>query len=354
MDAEDHWMQSRCALPAESDISPSLLGSIAALAVAGDDPAAARPPGRGRDRGLSDRLDRVWIWLAGAAFAGSLVPSAPRLALGARRAAAASTTRPDAAARYGTGIARQRPRAGAARNRRRASLSSPASLPNDGRHLDGRRGRRPRSARVRGSGSLRAHPGARHRRAPAWPIAHCCSAARRGRAWRPARARDRAREHRVRAPPRRVPRPRPLPASLPRRCIGWIGARDGARIAAATAIAARFRSRPAARSQRCCSFPRSSSPACCPLTPGNVGVASAAVALRAQGARRRRGRSPCRPGSPSAPSRRSTTLAFGCRQPALPRRRSAGAVRLARPRRRAMGCLALAAAFGVTVIFPVV
>ena len=89
-----------------------------------------------------------------------------------------------------------------------------------------------------------------------------------------------------------------------------------------------------------------------PLTPGNVGVASAAVAfaLNAQGV-----------GSDVALSagiafgavETLTTLALGCgafsTSPAAGRMSAAGS-----PPRLPHGCFALAAAFGVTVIFPLV
>ena len=124
------------------------------------------------------------------------------------------------------------------------------------------------------------------------------------------------------------------------------------RIAAATAIAAAFGvDKPLVAALLI--IPALDLAGILPLTPGNVGVASAAVAfaLKAHGV-----------GSEVALSagiafgavETLTTLALGCGKPLY----FAGArtdIRRWQPLRLAScGCFALAAAFGVTVIFPLV
>lgn len=134
--------------------------------------------------------------------------------------------------------------------------------------------------------------------------------------------------------------------------VGWVGLAMGARVVAAAGIAAAFGvSKPLAAALLI--IPALDLAGILPLTPGNVGVSSAAVAfaLSAHGVGMDVAVSA---GIAFGAVETLTTLAFGCgsllyfagRRPDARRWQSAAAA--------ATGCFVLGAAFGATVLFPLV
>ena len=323
------------------------VGSIAVLLVLAFSPQLLGDRVAAGFDGLSD-ASAAWIWLAATAFAASLVTSAGGWSSALTRCGG-TTTRPDTAARYCTGSlvnALAPARIGTAV---RFALFA-RTLPNEGRIWT-----------VGGiAGSLSAVRalwlalvlalGSASGVLPRWPIALLLLAVAiaAGVAWRARDSRPGTRfAHALDV--FRVLGRCPRAAG---QIVGWVGLAMATRIAAATFIAAAFGiERPLAAALLI--IPALDLAGILPLTPGNVGVSSAAVAfaLKAHGA-----------GSDVAVSagiafgavETLTTLALGTGSLLY----FAGARADARRWRPALvaatGCLALGVAFGATVIVPLV
>lgn len=312
-------------------LSPQLLGGLVADGMAGLDDAS---PG--------------WLWLAALAFAGSLVASACSWELALSRCGGA-TSRPDAAARYCTGslVNAVAP----------ARIGTAVRFALFSRVLHGE-GRLWAVGGIAGSlSAVRAlwlalvlALGSASGVLPRWPIAVLLLAAGAGAvvAWRVRDSRPGTKlghaldVFRVLG---RCPR-------AAARLAGWVGLAMALRVAAATSIAAAFGvSRPLAAALLI--IPALDLAGILPLTPGNVGVASAAVAfaLTAHGV-----------GSDVAVSagialgaiETLTTLALGAASILyfLGGRGEARSWRTAAV--AATGCFVLGASFGATVIVPLV
>ena len=322
-------------------------GSIVALI------AIAATPQLLGDR-VADGIDGLaaaeagWVWLAACAFGASLVASAAGWASALTRCGG-TTTRPDAAARYCTGSlvnALAPARIGTAV---RLALFSRV-LPNEGRlWTTGGIATSLGAVRMLWLAAVLAL-GSASGQLPRWPIALLLLgvAIAAGVAWRARNSRPGTRfAHALDA--FRVLGRCPRAAA---QIAGWIGLGMAFRIAAAAGIAAAFGiDRPLAAALLI--IPALDLAGLLPLTPGNVGVASAAIAfaLTAHGA-----------GSEVALSaaiafgvvETLTTLALGCGSLLY----FAGCRTDARRWRTAAvsvsGCLALAAAFGATVLVPLV
>lgn len=323
------------------------VGSIAALV------AIAFSPQLLGDR-VAEGIDGLaaaevgWLWLAGCAFGASLLAAASGWASALTRCGG-TTTRADAAARYCTGSlvnAFAPARIGSAV---RFALFSRV-LPNEGR-LWTTGGIATSLGAVRMLWlALVLALGSASGQLPRWPIAVLLSvvAIAAAVAWRARHSRPGTRfAHALDA--FRVLGRCPLAAA---QIVGWIGLAMGLRLVAAAGIAAAFGiDRPLAAALLI--IPVLDLAGLLPLTPGNVGVASAAVAfaLAAHGA-----------GSDVAMSagiafgvvETLTTFALGsgsllyfagCRTDARRWRTAAISV---------SGCLALMAAFGATVLVPLV
>lgn len=323
------------------------LGSIAALVVLAATPQLLGDRVEAGIDGLTD-ASAIWIWLAAAAFAGSLTASAAGWGSALSRCGS-STTPPDAAARYCTGSlvnALAPARIGTAV---RFALFA-RTLPNEGRLWTV-------GGVATSIGAVRAlwlavvlALGSASGALPRWPIAllllgvlAAAIVAWRARSTRPVgRVAHTLDVFRVLG---RCPR-------VAAQISGWVGLAMALRVAAAAAIAAAFGvEQPLVAALLI--IPALDLAGILPLTPGNVGVASAAVAfaLKAHGV-----------GSDIAVTagiafgavETLTTLALGvgsllyfagCRTDVRRWQPAAAA---------ATGCFALAAAFGVTVIFPLV
>ena len=312
-------------------LTPQLLGDLVADGVAG----------------LSD-ASAAWLWLAAAAFAGSLVTSACGWQSALSRCGG-TTTRADASARYCTGSivnALAPARIGTAV---RFGLMSRV-LHNDGR-LWTVGGIAASLSAVRALWlavvlALASAGGV----LPRWPIAVLLLGAAVAAvvAWRVRDSRPGTKFGHAFDVFRAL-------GACPRaaaQIAGWVGAAMALRIAAATAIAAAFGiDRPLAAAVLV--IPALDLAGILPLTPGNVGVASAAVAfaLTAHGV-----------GSDVAVSagialgavETLTTLALGSASLLYFLGRRAGAPAWRTAAVATTGCLVLGAAFGATVIFPLV
>jgi uncharacterized membrane protein YbhN (UPF0104 family) len=312
-------------------LSPQLLGDLVADGVAG----------------LSD-ASAAWLWLAAAAFAGSLLTSACGWQSALSRCGG-TTTRADASARYCTGSivnALAPARIGTAV---RFGLMSRV-LHNDGR-LWTVGGIAASLSAVRALWlavvlALASAGGV----LPRWPIAVLLlgSAVAAVVAWRVRDSRPGTKFGHA-FDVFRVLGACPRAAA---QIAGWVGAAMALRVAAATSIAAAFGiDRPLAAAVLI--IPALDLAGILPLTPGNVGVASAAVAfaLTAHGV-----------GSDVAVSagialgavETLTTLACGSASLLYFAGRRAADSRWQTAAAAATGCLALGAAFGATVIFPLV
>jgi uncharacterized membrane protein YbhN (UPF0104 family) len=323
------------------------LGSLAALvALAATPQLLGDRVGAGID-GLTE-ASAAWIWLAAAAFAGSLAASAAGWGSAISRCGG-TTTRADAAARYCTGSLVNSLAPARLGTAVRFALFS-RTLPNEGRLWTV-------GGIATSIGAVRAlwlalvlALGSLSGALPRWPIALlllgalvAAIVAWRARSTRPGRRFAHALDvFRVLG---RSPR---AAAQL----AGWVGLAMALRVTAATAIVAAFGiERPLLAALLI--IPALDLAGILPLTPGNVGVASAAVAfaLKAHGA-----------GSDVALTagiafgavETLTTLALGCGSLLY----FAGGrtdVRRWQPAAiAATGCFALGVAFGATVIVPLV
>lgn len=323
------------------------LGSIAALvAIAATPQLLGERVAAGID-GLGS-ADAGWLWLAGCAFGCSLLASASGWASALTRCGG-ETTRPDSAARYCTGSLVNAVAPARIGSAVRFALFS-RTLPNEGR-LWTTGGIATSLGAVRllwlavvlalgsASGAL-----------PRWPIALMLLGVGIAAvvAWRARDSRPSTRVAHALDAFRVLGRCPRAAAQI----AGWIGLAMALRLLAATGIAAAFGvDRPLAAALLV--IPALDLAGLLPLTPGNVGVASAAVAfaLTAHGA-----------GSDVALSagiafgvvETLTTFALGCGSLLY----FAGGRTDARRWRTAAvsvtGCLALGAAFGATVLVPLV
>lgn len=323
------------------------LGSLAALvALAVTPQLLGDRVGAGID-GLGD-ASAGWLWLAAAAFGGSLFASACAWASALERCGG-TTTGPDSAARYCTGSlvnALAPARIGSAV---RLALFSRV-LPNEGR-LWTVGGIATSLSAVRALWlALVLALGSASGALPRWPIAALLLAVLAAAvvAWRVRDSQPGSKlAHALDA--FRVLGRCPRAAS---RLVGWVGLAMGLRLGAATGIAAAFGiENPLAAALLV--IPALDLAGLLPLTPGNVGVASAAVAfaLKAHGA--------------SSDVALSAGIAFGAVETLTTLALGAGSLlyfaggRAEAQRWRsaavaATGCLAIGAAFGATVIFPLV
>lgn len=323
------------------------LGSIGALVVLASTPQLLGDRVGAGFEGLAD-ASAVWIWIAGAAFAGSLLTSAAAWRSALTRCGG-STSRPDSAARYCTGSVVNALAPAKIGTAVRFALFS-RTLPNEGRLWTV-------GGIATSIGAVRAlwlalvlTLGSLSGALPRWPIALLLLGVLVAAivAWRARSTRPGSKYAHVLDVFRVL-------GSCPRaaaQIIGWVGLAMALRLAAATGIAAAFGvDQPLVAALLI--IPALDLAGILPLTPGNVGVASAAVAfaLKAHGV-----------GSEVALSagiafgavETLTTLALGCGS--LLYFASARAdVRRWQPAAAALtGCCALAAAFGLTVIFPLV
>ncbi len=323
------------------------LGSLAALAVLALTPQLLGDRLAAGIDGLGDAAP-LWLWMAGAAFAGSLVASACGWASALTRCGG-STTTADATARYCTGSlvnALAPARAGTAV---RFALFSRVL------HGEGRLwtvgGVATSLAAVRAlwlavvlalgsaSGAL-----------PRWPIAALLLAALVAGlvAWRARSTRPGRRFGHVLDAFRVLGRC-PWAAA---RLVGWVGLAMGLRLAAAAGIAAAFGvDEPLAAALII--IPALDLAGILPLTPGNIGVASAAVAfaLKASGAASGVAVSA---GIAFGAVETLTTLALGCGSLLYFAGSRVEAQRWRPALVSALGCCAIAGAFGATVLFPLV
>jgi uncharacterized membrane protein YbhN (UPF0104 family) len=312
-------------------LSPQLLGDVVAEGVAG---LADASPG--------------WLWLAAAAFAGSLVTSACAWQSALARCGG-ETTRTDASARYCTGSivnALAPARLGTAV---RFALMSRV-LDNEGRlwTVGGIAGSLSavRALWLAVVLALASAGGV----LPRWPIAALLLAAAVGAvvAWRARDSRPGTKFGHALDVFRVLGRCPRAAAGI----AGWVGAAMAFRIAAATAIAAAFGvDRPLAAAVLI--IPALDLAGILPLTPGNVGVASAAVAfaLTAHGVGQDVAVSA---GLALGAVETLTTLACGSASLLYFAGRRVDGRRWQAATAAVTGCFVLGAAFGATVIFPLV
>lgn len=340
-----HWMHLELELRKRH--LALFVGSIAVLVA-----IAATPQLLGER--VADGIDGLaaaqagWLWFAACAFGASLVASASGWASALTRCGG-QTTRPDAAARYCTGSLVNAVAPARLGSAVRFALFSRV-LPNEGR-LWTTGGIATSLGAVRMLWlALVLALGSASGQLPRWPIALLLLgvAIAAAVAWRARNSRPGTRfAHALDA--FRVLGRCPRAAA---QIAGWIGLAMGLRLAAAAGIATAFGvERPLVAALLV--IPALDLAGLLPLTPGNVGVASAAVAfaLTAHGA-----------GSDVALSagiafgvvETLTTLALGCGSLLYFTGCRADARRWRTAAVGVTGCLALAAAFGATVIVPLV
>jgi uncharacterized membrane protein YbhN (UPF0104 family) len=323
------------------------VGSIAVLVAIAATPQLLGERVANGFEGLAD-AEAGWLWLAGCAFGASLLASASGWASALTRCGG-TTTRPDAAARYCTGSLVNAVAPARLGSAVRFALFS-RTLPAEGR-LWTTGGIATSLGAVRllwlalvlALGSLSGQ-------LPRWPIALMLFgvAVAAAVAWRARNSRPGARFTHVLDAFRVLGRCPRAAAQI----VGWIGLGMGLRLAAAAGIAAAFGiDRPLTAALLI--IPVLDLAGLLPITPGNVGVSSAAVAfaLTAHGAASDVALSA---GIAFGAVETLTTFALGCGSLLY----FAGGRTEARRWRTAAvsvsGCLALAAVFGATVLVPLV
>ena len=324
------------------------VASLAVVAVVATMPQLLGDHVREGVAGLGE-ASRQWLWAAGLGFAASLVASGWAWRSAVIRCGGA-TSRADAAARYGSGSLLN--------TFAPAKLGTALRFALFARVLDG-------DGRLWTAGGIGTAVGIAHWLwlaamltfgaatgvLPAWPIAIVMLVVlvAAAVAWR-------ARESRAGSRTAHVLDAFRVFGSCPRaagQLLGWIGVATIARIAAATAIAAAFGIDDPFLAAMLV-VPALELAGTLPLTPGNVGVASAAAAcaLKAHGADADVAISA---GIAFGAVETITSIAFGAGSVLyLAGAVSPGSRRWITATVGAVGCLALGAAFGATVLFPVV